>query len=471
MTQRTFFFPLEGGLDLVTPAQRIKPGRVLGAKNYEPNDEGGYRRIKGYERFDGLPSPSGAEYAILNFDQGTGTELVAGDVIAGGTSGATAEILSIDTNSGTWGVDAAGEMRIFNVVGTWQDNEAIQISAVTRAQTDGVASARGASTDALDETYQRAAIEARRADINKVPGGDEINGVWLYNGVVYAFRENYNTTFVTDTTISFTAGDTISDSNSGFGSFSQGDRIIVSGSGESGNNKEWDVDTASASTLTVSRSDGATITTEAAGSSITVGKLEETQMHKSSDSGWTKVDLGEYLDFSAGTDEFNEGATITGTPSGATATIVGVGVTSGSWSGNDAAGRVYISGRSGTFTASDTLADDGTTPGAGDCDSAATDVSLPRGGKYEFQNYNFGGQQDTLSMWGVNGVGRGFRYNDDTGFAFVHVTGLSDSTDIPEHLEAHKKHLFFLRFFIAVFESWFSDGLERCVGCWRNIDR
>ncbi len=108
MTQRTFFFPLEGGLDLVTPAQRIKPGRVLGAKNYEPNDEGGYRRIKGYERFDGLPSPSGAEYAILNFDQGTGTELVAGDVIAGGTSGATGTGGTATLQGGSAAVGEAG---------------------------------------------------------------------------------------------------------------------------------------------------------------------------------------------------------------------------------------------------------------------------------------------------------------------------------------------------------------------------
>ena len=28
----------------------IKPGRVIGAKNYEPDDEGGYRRLAGYER-------------------------------------------------------------------------------------------------------------------------------------------------------------------------------------------------------------------------------------------------------------------------------------------------------------------------------------------------------------------------------------------------------------------------------------
>lgn len=441
MTQKTFFFPLEGGLDLVTPVARMNPGRVIGSKNYEPNDEGGYRRLQGYERFDGRPSPSEASYWILQYDQGSGAEVFAGDIITGLASAATAEVLSIDFNTGAWGVDAAGELRLFNLSGIFEASEALQVSASTRCLADGVTSQRGAATDALDETYQRAAIEARRADIGQIPGGDPINGVWLYNGNVYALRENYDTTFLTAGTISFTSSDTIADSGSGLGIFTIGDRIIVVGS--TGNSIEWDVDTAAAGVLTVSRVDLTAIVTEAAGPSITIGKLEETQMHKSGAGGWTKVDLGDYLDFSVGTVAFTEGATITGSPSNATATVVGTGVTTGRFTVGDAAGRIYISGISGTFTASDTLVDDGVTPGAADCDSAATSVSLPRGGKYEFQNYNFFGTSGTLSMWGCNSVSRGFRYNSTTGFAFVHATGLSEAIDKPEHLEAHKKHLFF----------------------------
>lgn len=55
---------LRGGLDLVTPPFAMRAGRLIGdveanelSYNYEPCPEG-YRRIKGYERFDGRARPS-----------------------------------------------------------------------------------------------------------------------------------------------------------------------------------------------------------------------------------------------------------------------------------------------------------------------------------------------------------------------------------------------------------------------------
>jgi hypothetical protein len=89
MAQRTYDFGLFGGLDLVTPPLVVPPGKVLSSKNYEPADEGGYRRITGYERYDGRPSPSDATYWILDFDAGTGTEPTPGNTIDGAISGAS----------------------------------------------------------------------------------------------------------------------------------------------------------------------------------------------------------------------------------------------------------------------------------------------------------------------------------------------------------------------------------------------
>ena len=60
-------FPLEGGLNEVTPPLSLKGGELYGVSNYEPGDKGGYRRIDGYERLDGQNSPSEASYWILNF--------------------------------------------------------------------------------------------------------------------------------------------------------------------------------------------------------------------------------------------------------------------------------------------------------------------------------------------------------------------------------------------------------------------
>lgn len=368
--QRTYDFGLFGGLDLVTPPLVVKPGKVLSSKNYEPADEGGYRRITGYERYDGLPSPSDAGYWFLYFDQGTGSEPSPGNIVDGVSSGSSAEILLVITNSGSWGVDAAGWLVVFNLDTPFDDNETLEVSASTIAIADGVpvdggggdASApRASDNDTDDEAYVRAAREARRADISAVPGSGPINGVWLYNGVVYAIRDN--------------AG-------------------------------------------------------------VTAGVL-----HKSSPSGWSAVSLGDYIDFSTGAvTPFLEGETVTGAPSTATGVIVAVGITSGSFSGGDAAGRLYLKTLSGTFTASDTLSAPSTA--TADCDSAQTAVALPVGGTYEFENYNFGGSIATNYMWGVNRVGRGFRF-DGTDFAYVHATGLSDALDKPEHIKPFKKQLFF----------------------------
>jgi hypothetical protein len=59
----TDFFAFQGGLDTSSPALRMAPGSVISSKNYEPNQNGGYTRMKGYERFDGQPRPSDAPSA------------------------------------------------------------------------------------------------------------------------------------------------------------------------------------------------------------------------------------------------------------------------------------------------------------------------------------------------------------------------------------------------------------------------
>ena len=50
---KSFYFPLGGGLDLLTPAIQMQPGKVFDSQNYEPEVSGGYRRVDGYERVDG----------------------------------------------------------------------------------------------------------------------------------------------------------------------------------------------------------------------------------------------------------------------------------------------------------------------------------------------------------------------------------------------------------------------------------
>jgi len=54
---RANYFPLRGGLDLVTPLGQVDPGRASDMRNFEVSVTGNYRRIDGYERFDGQPAP------------------------------------------------------------------------------------------------------------------------------------------------------------------------------------------------------------------------------------------------------------------------------------------------------------------------------------------------------------------------------------------------------------------------------
>lgn len=49
----------QGGLDLESPPLKLDPGAMIDCRNFECDTLGGYTLSKGYERFDGRPSPTG----------------------------------------------------------------------------------------------------------------------------------------------------------------------------------------------------------------------------------------------------------------------------------------------------------------------------------------------------------------------------------------------------------------------------
>lgn len=57
MTVQASYVPLRGGLDLVTPQGAVNPGAASDMRNFEVSVTGGYRRVDGYERFDGQSAP------------------------------------------------------------------------------------------------------------------------------------------------------------------------------------------------------------------------------------------------------------------------------------------------------------------------------------------------------------------------------------------------------------------------------
>lgn len=104
----TSYYPLKGGINTETPALSVKPGELLDALNYEPVTKGGYRRVDGYERFDGRLLASEAVYHTMPFNLGA-HEVFQGDHIMGATSNAHADVVDVIVESGTWaGGDAVG---------------------------------------------------------------------------------------------------------------------------------------------------------------------------------------------------------------------------------------------------------------------------------------------------------------------------------------------------------------------------
>jgi len=142
------YFPFEGGLNMVDPSLALKPGELVAAKNFEIDIRGRYRRVDGYERFDGQTLPSDITYYRIPFTIGTARDSVfdsafssafdmqipaQGDLVKGETSGAIGSILQVsieditgDASSGSFSnSDAEGYIYFTVVTGTLQDGETL----------------------------------------------------------------------------------------------------------------------------------------------------------------------------------------------------------------------------------------------------------------------------------------------------------------------------------------------------------
>lgn len=155
---------------------------------------------------------------------------------------------------------------------------------------------------------------------------------------------------------------------------------------------------------------------------------------KSSAAGWTQVALGHLLRFTAGTTEPLPGETVAG--AAATGVVRRVVLRSGDWLTNDAAGYLIVDTVTGTFVNSEALT---SASGAMTCSGTQVANALPAGGRYEFRVNNFYGHAATLRLYGVNGVGTAFEYQDSPSFFCPLETGMTN--DKPNHLAIHKDQL------------------------------
>lgn len=180
------YIPFGGGMNMIDSQLTMPEGMLTECLNFEQIfGQQGYRRIGGYECFDGHVEPHEATYSIQEFDGGTAA-ISAGNIVTGPS--ASAEVLSVEITTGSWvGGDAAGRLILFNVTGTWADNDNIQVSAVTKAVASAATEA-GSIAETSHATYLAAAIAGRRADISALSGSGDVRGIGVANSVVYAVR-------------------------------------------------------------------------------------------------------------------------------------------------------------------------------------------------------------------------------------------------------------------------------------------
>ncbi|MBF0136133.1 MAG: hypothetical protein H7833_05755 [Magnetococcus sp. DMHC-1] len=191
MTVKTHYFPLGGGMDLITPPLAIVPGRLLTGCNYEPGPGGGYRRIEGFERFDGQTAPSATCYWILRYELGIAM-VAKGDLVTGSLSGATGMALAdgILESGSHANADAIGYLVLGDVVGTFESEETLEVMAQPVAVASGSQHERGIADEVKDALWLQEARSIARERIQPLPGSGVVRGVWLYSGTTYAFRDD-----------------------------------------------------------------------------------------------------------------------------------------------------------------------------------------------------------------------------------------------------------------------------------------
>jgi hypothetical protein len=163
----------------------------------------------------------------------------------------------------------------------------------------------------------------------------------------------------------------------------------------------------------------------------------KSRMYRATATGWQLVALGWSLKFTAsGATAIVAGNTVTGGTSGATGLVSKV-ITDGNQAFIAAlTGVLILSATTGTFQAGEDLKVGGvtlaTTPGP------ATANIISPGGRFECINTNFYGATSQGALYAAYGTGPAFEFD---GTIFVPIlTGAA--TETPQHIAAHKNHLF-----------------------------
>lgn len=366
-----------GGLNLVDPPIMMKPGHLLGCKNYEPGVRGGYSRVEGYERFDGRASPTRADYWALSVTGvvgvqpfpvgGTLNQYPTGDttldettLIAQGTI-----VFSQDEGDGEWIVGVVQAANTPDFVNGFETDGDVYVETGTGQPgalqgPSSFAFRNGAPDDDTNELIIFDKTEHYRDFIEPVGGAlcsGPVRDVMIFEDKVLAIRDS---------------------------------------------------------------ADG------------TQGLLFQT--NDDPFQGWQQVDLGTKVRFTNGEVEIAEGDTVNGVTSLASFTAKRICLTGGTWSSGDAEGFVVTDSITGTLIADETLAVGGVSSCAHVSNAAQT---LSPGGVYRRRVHNFAGAGDQTRLYGVNGLDNAYEFDGET---FVQIeTGMA--VDKPTHLFVINNHL------------------------------
>lgn len=194
------YVPMAGGLDLNTTTYNVAPGRLLGMQNFEKvYGRQGYRRIDGYERFDGKAKPSDAPMWMLEFESGgvapaLGAKIINGAMGVGGPS-RVAVVIAISVVSGSWMAGtAAGFLTLTSdlddrVETAWTGNNIMpHPSGATRYAVAASDLVIVTPSDPLFYESRFLATEYRRDLIDGVPGAGPVLGLCVFKKTLYAFR-------------------------------------------------------------------------------------------------------------------------------------------------------------------------------------------------------------------------------------------------------------------------------------------
>lgn len=178
------------------PPKDLPPGALLGCKNYEPGVWGGYRRVGGFERYDGRTKVSDAGFSAVKFTYTNATSFVVGELATFTGSGATGTIKAV-YNAATAAVGVSGILMFFDgngadagITGTVADTDTISAPSTAAADADSAELSNVAPSTVLFGTWKNLAEDDYRDIVLTVPGSGSVKGVWIYKGKLYAFRAN-----------------------------------------------------------------------------------------------------------------------------------------------------------------------------------------------------------------------------------------------------------------------------------------